>query len=130
MLHFYLSIVVQILVESLPISSSGHLILLQKVLHILSAYIPSADDKTIAIINNESVVHFLHGPTIIILLIFFAHKIIWAFQYRTRYWTLMARIAALIVCADVVTVAWYIVLKQLGTEWFSMTLGFIITACA
>lgn len=65
----YLWIVLQIVLESLPVSSSGHVALMQK-------YVAKLDN--LPLLNNQLwiVDYLLHGPMIIILLLFF-FKIWW-----------------------------------------------------
>ncbi len=60
----YLMIFCQVVLESFPISSSGHLVLLEKILQSFGTTPTVAD-------LPPFFDHFLHGPTILVLLIFF-----------------------------------------------------------
>ena len=68
-----LMIFCQVILESFPISSSGHLILLEKILQLFGTTPTVAD-------LPDFFDHFLHGPTIIVLLFFFRKE--WFFKFR------------------------------------------------
>lgn len=110
----------QVVLESIPISSSGHVFLLFFFLKSFTSF-QSSD------VNNESVEFLLHLPTLLIIgLYFFA-----------PWWQLLkdivhAKKEALLILGwcilvDSITVFWYCVLSHVGTWWFPLSLGFFIT---
>lgn len=128
----YLWIILQILLESLPVSSSGHVALMQK-------YVSSFGDL-IAVQDQLWIVDFLlHGPMIIILLLFF-FKTWWQIIFQTPFvmknfksnqifqsffWKKVIRIMTFGLIADGITICfwWLDILPQI-----SLTVGFAMTA--
>jgi undecaprenyl-diphosphatase len=103
----------QIILESLPISSSGHLLLMQKILHWPEL--------------GRATEYLLHTPTIIILITYF--RAVWfpLLMQFTRYYKTIGHMIALTGIADCITALLY-----LGIQWmavpFPLWLGFAITA--
>jgi undecaprenyl-diphosphatase len=101
---FLLLLITQIITESLPISSSGHVKLLETIGLKLD---PQANYNLIP----KSLEYFFHGPTILILLIFFFKEILnLLFNFNKNfefifYWT------SLIFIADLITVIFYFVFE-------------------
>lgn len=103
---------VQIILESLPVSSSGHLVLLQKVMEWPSL--------------ARSFEYMLHGPTIVMLMFYF--RATWYALLR-HCWRLRKFIVYLIfltISTDVITVIVYGFMQWLGAG-FPLSLGFLIT---
>lgn len=103
MLNFYLWIVVQIVLESLPVSSSGHICLLEKLLG------SSAVNNT-SVINAalyKKISYSLHAPTAVILVIFFRRQ--WWFLLRNFFSHpyLALRIGTAVALANVITIVLY-----------------------
>lgn len=104
---FCLYTLVQILLESLPISSSGHTTLLG-----LSA--------------PQSVDFFAHGPTVLMLLIYFRNEL-GTFFSQTRFgWGPWVLYGAKILVAELITVVFFLLFKYSGVT-ISLWLGFLIT---
>ncbi len=122
---------IQVMCEALPISSSGHTILAQRLWYRLTNLSPTP--------FPEFFDHFLHGPTIFIIMIVFYKQ--WFTPIRLlittqdiKLWELFLRIATFVIIADSVTALFYVLqhagFKQLAFVHSGWTLfaGFIITA--
>ena len=102
MLFFYLQIFIQIVSESLPVSSSGHLILYNCLINKIL--------KQEIIPISEYFLHFLHIPTAIILIIYFFHDI-WFYIKNKNNWSRIVYFTFCILLADIITAFGYFVLK-------------------
>ncbi len=123
LLIFIVFVVVQILLESLPISSSGHVLLFAK---IFSYY------QQIPITISEPVEHLMNGPTIIVLLLYFYKDIFFVFSHWRSYWRTLYYYFFLLVLANSITTVIYFlfhvpILYYYKTV-FPLWLGFPITA--
>lgn len=112
--------VTQILLESLPISSSGHLWLLEKILIALG------------IINtpimNQYIDFLLNGPTALVLGSYFFNE--WTFLLFNfkRIWRLIIKLSMLVFLANTVTCCFFLLFKIIVPLNFSPSIGFLITA--
>jgi len=129
MLFFCWWIAAQIVLESLPISSSGHIKLLEKL-------VPGFHDVvSVACVNGldsctqlyEQMMHFLHGPTLIVLAVVFFNSWFFLVVHLQRIWRLVFKLGMLTLCADVITALWYGTFAYVGVDWFPLALGFFIT---
>ncbi len=112
---------VQVLLESLPVSSSGHLVLLSKLLFFLNGT---------EIFNFECITsfyYFLHGATVFVVLVFFYPY--WkALLYKMwKQKKLFTREVIFFLIIEMVTFFGYI-LVQPFLKKISLSLGFLITA--
>lgn len=106
---FCLYVLLQILLESLPISSSSHVAL-------LGMQVPRCVD------------FFAHGPTVLMLLIYFRDEIYTFFSLRGRSrWPMWLGYSVKIFVAELITVGCFVVFKQ---SYISLPLwcGLLITA--
>jgi undecaprenyl pyrophosphate phosphatase UppP len=110
----YIIYIVQIISESLPISSSGQVDVLLRIFN----------KKNII---SDNVMSFLHIPAIFMIVCFFYRR--WVVCLR-----LLLRGSHLIMCnivyvaiADLCTVLFFLVCRSVGTEGFSIGFGFCIT---
>jgi len=135
MLHFYLISCVQIVLESFPVSSSGHCFLLQK---IFSDFFSSnlSDVYSVCSVtaetffNNKLVTHFLHGPTVFVLAFFFFRR--WSFlliHFRSC-WKVIVKLIFLMGLSGSATAVLYIVVKVFHLSSFPLWIGFFLSACA
>ncbi len=138
----------QIIIESLPISSSGHMMLVNMWLHRLGFHV-SLDIP-------DYLDYFLHGPTILVVMIyffrswwsllrFFLHTV---HRFHTCHYSwhampdsnkcfvkILGKIICFVVVGNIVTVAWYAIghgaLKQVSTisDLPILIAGFTITSC-
>jgi len=122
---------VQILIESLPISSSGHV----QLMHMIYARLGYLVDLQ----QSELINFVLHGPALIIMFCYFFttwwrmvvqhdFNIIQFFQLST--YRSMIRPIIFVLCADMVTVAWWcsgVAHFDVAPSWL-LALGFCVTA--
>lgn len=130
-LTWYAVILTQIIVESLPISSSGHVALICMIFGCMAREIalsaPVHGSWLRAELQLRSIDHFLHGPTFIIVAAFFYRR--WSALLRCWRKT-MRMIGCLIVyvgIADAVTGLFFIARRYIPLNQFPLGAGFIIT---
>lgn len=134
MLYFYGAMILQIVVESFPISSSGHVQLWQMFLMYMGVWRESVYAVFCPIALPLSTLkrafdYALHGPTLVILALFFFDRWWVLVRYCRRTWRMILRIFMLGVCADAITALWYGIFAYCGTAWFPLSIGFLITGC-
>lgn len=124
MQFFYVWAFLQIVLESLPVSSSGNVDLWLSVLY------PWLDLSFCAPISTLEFDFLLHGPTVLIVVLYF-FKSWMAFIKRVlkRPYT-MPWLLVHCAWADMLTGVWYAIFKGLGKSWFPLSLGFSCTALA
>lgn len=103
----------QIILESLPVSSSGHLVLAEKIMQWQE--IPKA------------VEYVLHGPTIVVLVLCFRATWVPLLLHCWRYRAVLLRMIFLGAAATLVTVPFYCGMQWLAPS-FPLALGFACTA--
>ena len=135
MLGFLLLMLVQIVLESFPVSSSGHVALFEKIIHFFSMYelfdVGSMYVLDVeAFIHNDLLQHFLHGPTVFVIALFFCKRWFFFFSHIRTHWRLAVKLILLIGLADCVTAAFYFLFKYISFSFFSPWIGFIITGGA
>jgi len=125
MLIFLFLVSAQIILESFPISSSGHLLLIENFIHL---FYP---DAYISVFNNIIVSHFLHGPTALVLAIFFYDR--WSFLlfHIKRCWAIILKLIFFAFVADLITFPFFIFLRKIiDCSFFPIGIGFLISAAA
>jgi undecaprenyl-diphosphatase len=130
-LAWYAIIITQIVAESLPISSSGHVALLSMVLGF------SVHDMMPSMIANgswltqelkaRSVDHFLHGPTFFIVALFFYQRWSALLKCWRRTTPMIIRLILCVGIADAITALFFIARRYIPLHTFPLGLGFIIT---
>ena len=118
--YFYLAIFFQIILESFPISSSGHLKLLEIINQKFEIFFP------ISLENFGLNFEILHLPTIFIFFIFFQHNLKLLLINMFKSWKFLEKISIFIFIADFITVIFYFFFKYLNFD-FPLWLGFFIT---
>ncbi|HSW76066.1 MAG TPA: undecaprenyl-diphosphate phosphatase [Candidatus Saccharimonadales bacterium] len=135
MLLLYFWILIQIIIESLPISSSGHVALIQK---LFSKFGYSPD-----LFADAWIVDFvLHGPTIAILLIYF-FKPWWNMVFHQSHidfkiflkkstWLTLIQPLMFVSIADIITVIFWAcgIAENIFISRYFLPIGFMITASA
>lgn len=127
---WYAIIITQIIAESLPISSSGHVALVSMLLGIsLYSCAPAIHTVSQSLIAR-SVDHFLHGPTCVIVALFFFDRWWGLLRCWRKTMPLIVRLIIYVGIADCITGLFFI-----GSHWiphctFPLGLGFLITALA
>jgi len=126
MLFFYVIAAVQIVLESFPVSSSGHLALL-KIFACNYDVMPHSWRACSDFFLTEHGEYLLHLPTIFVSAWFFRTRWLWLVHTLPRCWRIIIKIVLLTCCADVVTSILYGIRIVTG---FTLPLGcgFLITA--
>jgi undecaprenyl-diphosphatase len=122
MFFIYLWIATQIIVEMMPISSSGHLYLLEVLFKKNGCDIESFFSKKHC--NLKRIYYCLHLPTLLIICSYFAPQWI-SFVFHDSM--IDIRPLLWVVCADMITGALYLC-KPDFMQKFPLGLGFLITA--
>lgn len=130
-LAWYAVIITQIIAESLPISSSGHVALVSMFLGLSFCDATPSVTAPASWLREElkarSFDHFLHGPTFFIVALFFYRRWIALLQCWRKT---LPMIIWLIVCvgiADGITALFFIARRFLSLSAFPLGVGFIIT---
>jgi undecaprenyl-diphosphatase len=134
MLAFYVWLLFQILLESFPISSSGHRLLFELYLKKFNNYVMPESKNffnfTDAIFPSVDVLdHFAHGATVFILIFFFFSSWFFLLRHVRRCWRIILKIILFVGIADFITSIFYIVFKIVPVQ-FPLSLGFAITGCS
>jgi undecaprenyl-diphosphatase len=119
MYDIYVLIAAQIVLESFPISSSGHVRLLE-LLGFNSGIIDQVQDQIFQ--------HFLHGPTLVIIALFFWRRWTPLIIRLGRSWRIVVRLVFLVALADSITGLWYCFFAMHDVSQFPIGIGFCITA--
>ena len=125
MLSFYLLSAVQVVLESLPVSSSGHLTVLIRLLQVFCDDV-CFFENVINLFFFKSWINFLHVPTALIVALFFFKRWYFLLINYTRTWPLVLKIGALTALADVVTACFYFCFHFFDVA-IPLPLGFLIT---
>ncbi|MCL4361002.1 undecaprenyl-diphosphate phosphatase [Candidatus Dependentiae bacterium] len=114
LIFFYLILILQIILESLPVSSSGHLKIVESIWNLWHP------DSIIKL--NKSLEYVLHGPTLLILTIFLYNKILYKINFDQLYYLILS-----VIIADSVTVLIYFFINYFDFSFFKLFYGFLIT---
>lgn len=130
---YYLFLCAQIILESFPISSSGHIAVLELLVRNYAVCIEYFQRNALNFGARAEIVdvldHFTYGATIIILACFFFSQ--WTFLLFNirRCWPIVLKIITYGFIADVITSLFYLGLKWFGIPaYFPLGIGLIITA--
>jgi undecaprenyl-diphosphatase len=120
MISFYFLMMMQIVLESFPISSSGHCFLFEQIFH--GYQLP-------VVVNNfrSYIIYLLHVPTILVICIYFFKEWSFPFTHIKRSWPIVLKIIFYTAIADMITICFY-VLKQYYEVYLPLSIGFIFTA--
>ncbi len=124
MQFFYLWAFLQIVLESLPVSSSGNVYLWISTFHSVLNF------NFLPAINTLEFDFLLHGPTILIVTLYFLES--WVSALRGYLKGAGGAASLLLYCAwaDFLTAVWYAVFKAVGKSWFPLSVGFFVTSVA
>lgn len=128
MLNFYLWLIVQIVLESLPVSSSGHLYLLEKIIEKNGLFLPDLLQDPII---YKKISFFIHAPMVVIIALFFVEQ--WWFLLKNFFscYRQVLKLGIYVAVANSVTISmyglWHIMV--IPTSLF-LPYGFIITGLA
>jgi undecaprenyl-diphosphatase len=133
-LAWYAIIMTQIITESLPISSSGHVALVCMILGCFAYDIQPVGSSNSSWLSEQlkarSVDHFLHGPTFIIVALFFYRR--WTILLRCwrKTMPMIGRLILYVGIADAITAVFFIARRYIPLHQFPLGLGFFITGLA
>lgn len=132
MLYFYIVAIMQIVLESFPVSSSGHLNLLEKIaaqkfsVDVLGMNVQFDQFSTE---QFQTFYKLLHGVTLVIIALFFCTRWMALLKAARRKPQILIKWCLLTLAADIVTTLLFLVWHVLPVN-FPLVLGFSITACA
>lgn len=121
MLFLYVSTIVQIVLESFPVSSSGHCALMACIMYHFSGQ--NISDFEL----NETINFFIQIPTVIVLALFFFGS--WSFliiNYR-RTWRIILSLILFTILVDFITAFFFFVIKKYCVL-IPLWIGFLITS--
>lgn len=121
LLFLYLWIAIQIIAEMLPISSSGHITLLER---IYSALFGIAMPDAYGDVPIKALYYLMHGPTLVLLVIYFffvSRKPVFSWGWK-KFW----HYTGMIFVADVITVFCYGIITYCSLS-IPLPLGFFIS---
>jgi len=122
MIYFFILISVQIILESFPVSSSGHIILLENFFEVFSL------GSSSAISSNRMLSHFLHGPTAIVLAAFFFDRWMFLVRHIKTCWPYVLKIIGFAFLADIVTFLIFLIFNHVvDVSFFPIGVGFLIS---
>lgn len=134
MLCFYLLLCVQIIVESFPVSSSGHCYLLthflknnEQLFFFCTDFFYAQGMHSAALMQSFD--HGVHSVTVAVLAFFFFSRWKIYFMRMRTCWPIVLKVIGLTALADIVTVGLYMFFKMYPVQ-LSLVIGFGITACA
>lgn len=125
MIYFFTLICAQIILESFPVSSSGHIVLIESFFNnfFTGNYFLISSDKIFC--------HFLHGPTVFVIALFFLNRWMFLLKNIRRCWHIILKLTLFVVVADGITFLYFLFFsKVLHTSFFPVGLGFVISALA
>ena len=135
MLYFFILLFVQVVVESLPVSSSAHVQLIQKFIGFLGLSVYDCGfvcgDMGTTMIKFDTILHLMHLPTLIIVLFFFRDRLFFLWKSLRRSWCrsyfIVGKIIWLTALADMVTVLFFVLFKLFPLP-LPLGIGLISTA--
>lgn len=119
----------QIVIESFPVSSSGHILLLEHLYGCLHNMRIGDAFPFATIGQKELIVHLLHGPTLVIIGIFFFKDWFFLLKNMFKCSTIILKIILLTLISSGITASMYFLLKNVESNvHVPLTIGFIVTA--
>lgn len=121
MWYLLVLILIQIFVEGLPLSSSGHVHLAMRV---LQKYLPSLGgyDK-----NVVAYVRLAHIPTAIIVALCYQSRVMPLIKQPLRWWRLSAKIICASACATIIMLIFFLFFSRICWPQYTLTAGFLTT---
>jgi undecaprenyl-diphosphatase len=134
MLYFYIYCILQIVLESFPVSSSSHLVLLERYLRSRGYTINHHQGFFFNFLNFDFVsidvlVHFLHGVTACVLALFFFPRWRIFIMHMRRSWRIGIKIILLAMVADFFTAMGYVFFVSYPCACMPLGLGLFVTGC-
>ena len=123
MLVFSCFIFLQIVLESFPVSSSGHILL---ALALVASYDDALFSALYSLIDRSDIMFALHGPTAIIVALFYAPRWVPFMRKLPQNIMLFAKIVGYVFVANCMTAGCYFSIKYLSLS-IPLWVGFLIT---
>lgn len=122
MLDHVLLISLQIVLESFPVSSSGHTLLVQRIFS--GSHVSSL--STVFDTSSYEIMLWEHAPTVLVVALFFVRE--WFFLIRNirRTWRIVAKLIFFMVCSNTITTLIFIIVRAYKIE-IPLWIGFGIT---
>lgn len=132
MLYFFILLFVQVVVESLPVSSSAHVQLVQKYMYYIGLSLSTCGFACENMVKCDTFLHLMHLPTVFIILFFFRDRLFFLLKslfgsLRRKVVIIVAKIVYLTALADIITVFFFILFKLFPLP-LPLGIGLIITA--
>ena len=125
MIYFFILIFAQVVLETFPVSSSGQIALLESFFHLIKR------DVCFSISSNRVISHFLHGPTVFVIALFFFNRWFFLLSHIGRCWKIILKLSVFVFLADVITFFFYLFFNSCWSKsLFPVGLGFAISAIA
>lgn len=125
MLYLYAIIFVQTVLESLPISSSGHVLLFNMICDAHGSHYCVRPQLASPIF--EAWFYCLHGLTAVVLAIYFFPQWFFFIKHIARLWRLILRLIFLVLCTDIITFVAFLGVHYFGFS-FPLQIGLCLTA--
>jgi undecaprenyl-diphosphatase len=130
MLIFYLFIFTQVVLESFPVSSSGHIALLELIMRTSFERLVVQQNQIGNYQAVSSVYHLLHGISALVIALFFINSWWPLLRHWRRCWHQIVRAVVNVGIADIITGCFFILMHWYDRSWFPVGCGFVITASA
>ncbi len=131
-LAWYTLMSIQIIAESLPISSSGHVALVAMIAGFSAQDLVSVVHMNGSWLSQQlmarSIDYFLHGPTCIIVALFFYDRWMALLKAWRKTWPTISTLIFYVAIADIITGLFFVGFRCLPVSSFPLGLGFLITA--
>jgi len=124
-IYFFILMFAQVVLEVFPVSSSGQVALLEKIFFLIKK------DACFSLASNNVISHFLHGPTMIVVALFFFDRWFFLLLHVRRCWKILLKLFVFVFAADVVTFFFFLLCNTFFNKTlFLVGVGFVISAVA
>lgn len=130
MFVFYALLFLCIVLESFPISSSGHMVLFERIVEKFGYAFDYVHASFAAcdVVMGDLLEHFVHGATVVVLAVFFFPRWFFLLKNFRRCGRIIFKIISLAFVADCITALLYLLFHFYGNPALPLGMGFAITA--
>ena len=124
MWHLWVSM--QLILEMFPISSSGHVLLLEQLVYRCrrdTLWLPVTSQ-----LRSTTLLDIIHFPSLVVLGLYFFNRWFIFVRYIRRCWAMLVKLLILVFVTDVMTFLWYLLIRKYHFLTIPLWLGFGITA--